>query len=284
MIIVTILFIEIIILFIMFLIVYALQINVRPNRYMNWINGASNVLKNVHFVSIFGIKGIFTFCITIILYIISSILVYSLIKVLIASLILSLPVLLIPFLIFKAYEIKEKKRILKLLPVYALNLKNNIKSDNNIVLAIKRTKVDKVIKRHIDVFVKEIDRGVNIYDAFNKLDKAIGVSEFSDLIHAFQVCFKSGGEFAKVLDMYSKQVSEKLLLNEKEQEKSLSTIITLVVMVALNVMMLFMYIPKNYEVQQIFSSNMFGRLLIDLNAIATLICLYFLFKIYKMEE
>lgn len=234
--------------------------------------------------NLFGTKYIIIILITVLSYIVSFILIHSLIKVWLASLFLSIPVLIVPFLILKINEIKEKNRILKWLPIYALNLKNNIQSDNNIILAIKKTKVEATLRRHVDTFINEVNRGINVYEAFNKLDKSVNLPSFSELIHAFKMCYKNGGDFSIVLDMYSKQTTEKLLLNEREREKSMSTMITLIVMIALNVMMLFMYMPKNTNVLEIFSGNILGRALIDANSITTLLCVYLLYKIYKMEE
>lgn len=210
--------------------------------------------------------------------------IFHTINVWVASLIFSIPILLSPYIFNKIKEIKRKKEIVSQLQIYSLNLKNNIKNDNNIVLAIKRTKVEGALKEHILQFIKDIDNGISIYEAFNKLDKALSVAEFSELMQAIVLCYKTGGEFSNILEVYSKQLSDKLLKQEKEKEKSLSTVITLGIMIALNIFMLIVYIPQNSEMITSFSGNLLGRFLIDVNAITTLCCMFFLYKIYKMEE
>ncbi len=217
-------------------------------------------------------------------YLIVFVFVFHTIKILIASLIFAIPVLLLPYIFIEFKKIKRKREIVNGLQIYSLNIKNNIKNDNNIVLAMKRTKVEGPLKEHITRFIKDIDNGVNIYEAFNRLDVAVSVPEFSELIQTIQICYKSGGEFSNILEIYSKQISDKLIKQEKEKEKSLSTVITLAVMIALNVFMLVIYIPQNVESVIAFSGGVLGRFLIDINAITTLLCLYFLYKIYKMEE
>lgn len=248
--------------------------NKRISKYVVSIKNNKKRKKKVIFI-LFG---------TIAIYFIVFLIIFSKIKIIFASLMISLPVLLIPYIFFEVKKIKRNKEIVNQLQIYSLNIKNNIKSDNNIILAIKRTKVEGTLKEYITKFVKDIDSGVNIYEAFNKLDVAVGVPKFSELIQTIQICYKSGGQFSNILEIYSSQLSEELLKKEKEKEKALSTVITLTVMIILNIFMLVVYIPQNVESIIAFSGNLLGRVLIDINAITTLLCLYFLYRIYKMEE
>lgn len=218
------------------------------------------------------------------IYCIAVLLVFSITKVFFASLIFSTPIICAPYIFLEIKKVKRKKEITNELQSYSLNLKNNIKNDNNIVLAMKRTKTDGILKEYITQFVKEIDNGRNIYEALERLDYSVDVAEFSELIQTIELCYKTGGEFAKILETYSKQISDKIIKKEKEREKSISTVITLAVMIVLNVFMLLVYVPQNPEFMMAFNSNILGRILIDINAITTLLCLYFLYKIYKMEE
>lgn len=248
--------------------------NKRIGKYVRSINSNKKEKKKVLLVFV-GV--IFS-------YLVVFVFVFHTIKILIASLIFAIPVLLLPYIFIELKKIKRKREIVNGLQIYSLNIKNNIKNDNNIVLAMKRTKVEGPLKEHIARFVKDIDNGVNIYEAFNRLDVTVSVPEFSELVQTIQICYKSGGEFSNILEIYSKQISDKLIKQEKEKEKSLSTVITLAVMIALNVFMLVIYIPQNVESVIAFSGSILGRFLIDINAITTLLCLYFLYKIYKMEE
>lgn len=268
----------------LFLVILLLQKNISLRKHDVFASNFVYIIKRLQRSRVFKGKGKFIVGVTALVYIIAFIFIYSLIKVFFASLILSVPILLVPIIILKVSEIKEKNTIIKNLPIYAINLKNNIKSDNDVVLAIRRTKTSEILKKYIDVFVKDVDNGVSVYESFNRLDKAVAIKEFSDLIQTFQICYKTGGDFSRVLDIYSKQITEKILLREREHEKSLSTIITLVVMILLDIIMLFVYIPKNKLVLEIFSNNILGRSLIDINSVTVLLCMYFLFKIYKMEE
>lgn len=229
-------------------------------------------------------KALLIFLSVIFLYIIVFFLIFRTIKILLASLIFAIPVLLIPYILIEFKKIKRKREIVNTLQIYSLNIKNNIKNDNNIVLAMRRTKVEGPLKEYVARFVKDIDNGVNIYEALNRLSEIVAVPEFSELIQTIQICYKSGGEFSNILEIYSKQISDKLVKQEKEKEKSLSTVITLAIMITLNVFMLVVYIPQNVDSVVAFSGSILGRFLIDINAITTLICLYFLYKIYKMEE
>lgn len=229
-------------------------------------------------------KTILVLVVVLLLYCFTVVIVFSITKVFLASLIFSIPILLCPYIFIEIRKVKRKKDIVNELQVYSLNLKNNIKNDNNIILAIKRAKVEGVLKEYFNQFIKEIDNGINIYEAFARLDYSVAVPEFSELIQTISLCYKTGGEFAKILETYSKQISDRIIKREKEREKSISTVITLAVMIVLNVFMLLVYVPQNPEFLMAFNSNFLGRFLIDINALTTMLCLYFLYKIYKMEE
>ena len=107
--------------------------------------------------------------------------------------------------------------------------------------------------------------------------------EFTDLISAFQVCYQNGGKFASILEVYSKQMSSALMLEEREKEKSMSSIITLCVMLALNIFLVISYVFGNKEFAGIIRESISGHIVMDFNAISSIVCVYLLFRMYKLE-
>lgn len=222
--------------------------------------------------------------ISLLIFLICFILVYSFLKVFIASVILSIPSLIFPYIILKLIIQYEKKKIKKLLPVYVINLKGHIASENNIILAIKQTRVEEPLNKYIIKFLLSVERGINIYDSFEMLKEEVAVSEFNNLIEAFKICYSSGGNFVTILEKYSSHINKQLVEEEKEKEKSLSSIITLIVMLILNIFLVVSYVYGNIEYANIIKENFVGRLILDVNAVSCVLCLFFLFKMYKMEE
>lgn len=221
---------------------------------------------------------------SVICFLLAFILIYSFLRLFVSSVIISIPFAFIPYTLIKLKIEQEKNKIKRLLPIYAINLKGHMSSENNIILGIKRTKVEEPLYKHMSKFIVNIERGMNITEAFNVLRNEVDVLEFSDLISAFQVCYQNGGKFVNVLDVFSKQMSNLLILQEKEKEKNLSSIITLMVMLGLNIFLVVSYVFGNIEFARIIRESFTGHIVMDINAISCVLCIYFLFKMYKLEE
>lgn len=221
---------------------------------------------------------------SVICFLLAFILIYSYLRLFVSSVIISIPFAFVPYTILRLKIEQEKDKIKMLLPMYAINLKGHISSENNIILAIKRTKVEAPLYKYISKFIVNIERGMNITEAFNILKNEVHVPEFTELISAFQVCYQNGGKFANILDVFSKQVSNSLMLEEKEREKNFSSVITLLVMLGLNIFLVVSYVFGNIEFASIIRESFAGHIVMDINAISCVLCIYFLFKMYKLEE
>lgn len=217
-------------------------------------------------------------------FLLAFILIYSFLRLFVSSVIISIPFAFIPYTLIKLKIEQEKNKIKRLLPIYAINLKGHMSSENNIILGIKRTKVEEPLYKYLSKFIVNVERGMNITDAFNILKNEVDVLEFSDLISAFQVCYQNGGKFVNILDVFSKQVSKVLMIEEKEKEKNFSSVITLMVMLGLNIFLVVSYVFGNIEFARIIRESFTGHIVMDINAISCVLCVYFLFKMYKLEE
>lgn len=222
--------------------------------------------------------------VSVICFLLAFVLIYSFLRLFVSSVIISIPFAFVPYTLLKLKIGQEKDKIKRLLPMYAINLKGHISTENNIILAIKRTKVEEPLYKYISKFIVNVERGMNITDAFNILKNDVDVPEFTELISAFQVCYQNGGKFVNILDVFSKQVSSLLMIEEKEREKNFSSAITLVVMLGLNVFLVVSYVFGNNEFASIIRESFAGHIVMDINAISCVLCIYFLFKMYKLEE
>jgi len=97
------------------------------------------------------LNPIIMFSIMLGLFLISFLLFNSYLEVTSTSLILSLPFFISPIVVIRILLNKEKANIIKLLPMYVVNIKNHISDDNNIIGAIQRTIVEEPLKKYIDV-------------------------------------------------------------------------------------------------------------------------------------
>ncbi len=217
------------------------------------------------------------------LFAIFFIIFYSYVKVVTTSLILSLPFLFSPIIAFKILLNHEKSRIIKILPMYVVNIKNHIDRDNNIIGAIKRTTVEEPLKKYIDSFRNNISRGMNVIEAFNILRQDVNIKVFDGFVNACQVCYLNGGDFNEVLERYINIITKENIHKETTREKAYADIITLLIMVILNVLVAVMFVFTNKEYASIMRETVFGKLVLNFNALSYILIAYLISRIYKEE-
>lgn len=208
---------------------------------------------------------------------------YSYIKVSSTALILSLPFLFSPLILFKILLNREKSNIIKLLPMYVVNIKNHIDTDNNIIGAIQSTTVSQPLRKYVDNFKNNISRGMNVAEAFDNLRKEVNVKAFDGFVNACQVCYLNGGDFNNVLERYINIITKENIHKESTKEKAYSDILTLLIMVVLNVLVIVMFIFTNEEYATIMRGTFFGRFILNSNALSYILIAYLISKIYKEE-
>lgn len=222
--------------------------------------------------------------ISIMLFIISYILIYQLFKVKSTTLILSVPIFFTPYFIIKYLLNKQKNKILINLPTYIINLKNNVSASGDIIAAIERTSTTKPFKIYIDEFNVLVKRGVNIYEAFDKLKSNIGIKKVSSFITACQMCYLNGGDFTGILERFSSIITKENIQKEKLKESSYSSIITLIVMFTMNIYLIFAFVFKNKEYADIIRNTFFGGVILNFTAITYIVIGYLILKIYRIGE
>lgn len=216
-------------------------------------------------------------------FIVFFVLFYSYIKVLSTAIILSLPFLFSPVILFRILLNREKTRIIRILPMYVVNIKNHIDRDNNIIGAIQKTTVEQPLKKYIDEFKNNVSRGMNVIEAFNTLGQEVNVKVFDAFVNACQVCYINGGDFNKVLERYINIITKENIHKESTKEKAYADIITLLIMVVLNVLVVVMFVFTNKEYASIMRETFFGKLVLNFNALSYILIAYLISRIYKEE-
>lgn len=217
------------------------------------------------------------------LFVVSFTLFNIYIKVTTTALILSIPFFISPILVIKFLLNKEKADIIKLLPMYVVNIKNHISEDNNIIGAIQRTIVEEPLKKYIDVFKTNIYRGMNVIEAFDLFKEEVNVKSFTAFINSCEVCYLNGGDFNKVLEHYINIITKENIHKESAKEKAYADILTLVIMLVLNVLVIVMFVLTNKEYAAIMRETFFGRLVLNFNAVSYILIAYLISRIYKEE-
>lgn len=261
-----------------------LKSNIETTKFANLID---NKIKYLVIYNGYKNKKLLTSITIFLISIIFSVITYFLsiltIKIVSTSIILSIVSFGIPYIIITLLVNNNIQKIKTVLPSYIVNLKNNMEVTNNIIKAIKITKVEPPLEYSINKFNYKVEKGINVYQCFDELKSSINIEVFSSLIDAFKVCYSNGGDFSKVLNKYIDIISKENIEKSKLKENSSATILTLVIMVAINVLLLFSVVLSNPEYSKIILGTVAGHVIINFEIISYLVVMYFVYKVYKME-
>ena len=182
---------------------------------------------------------------------------------------------------FRIY--REKAEILKVLPMYIINLKNHVSEENNIIKAIQATSVEEPLNKYINEFKQNISRGMNVIEAFDLLRESININIINDLINSCATCYLNGGNFVKLLERYLEIITKENRHKEETREKAYSDILTLFVMIMLNIFTIIFFVFGNKEYAIIIRETLLGKIIINFNAISYIFIGYLISKIYKED-
>lgn len=229
------------------------------------------------------ITSIAVFCISLAVAILTYFLSSISIKIVSTSVILSIVSFFVPSFILSIIVNSKEQKIRNILPSYIVNLKNNLEVTNNIIKAMKITKVETPLEYSINNFNYKIEKGINVYECFNELKENIHIDVFASLVDAFKICYSKGGDFVCVLNKYIDIISKENAEKAKLKENSNATILTLIIMVCINVGLLFSVVLSNPEYSKIILGTLAGHVIINFEIISYLLVIYFVYKVYKME-
>ena len=261
------------------------KLNILQTKTYNKISDYIFIAKKKKLISnkILKVNTLSMIILMIVMFLIAFSIFYSYLKVVSTSIILATPFFISPILFIKILINKEKGDIIKMLPMYIVNVKNHIDEDNNIISAIQRTTIEEPLKKYIDSFKMNVLRGMNVIEAFEILKQEVNVKIFDAFIAACVTCYLNGGDFNNVLEQYINMITKENIHKESTKEKAYSDILTLIIMVVLNVLVIVMFVFTNKEYSQIIRGTTLGRLILNFNAFSYILIACLISKIYKEE-
>ncbi len=218
---------------------------------------------------------------SLIMFLVSVLILFLYIKVLSTAVILSIPFLVSPIILSKILIDVNRDKISKQIPFYTINIKNQMKEENDIVQAIKRARVEEPLARHIEKFKLNVFNGMNVISAFEKLKNDVNVKDFTELIDSFEVCYKNGGDFVKILEKFIFMKTKERMQKEETEEKAFSAVITLIVMMLLSIFVIMTFVFGNNEYANIIRGTFGGKLILNINAISYMITAWIIIRVYK---
>lgn len=223
-------------------------------------------------------------CIT--LFVFSYLLLINILKLRIATLILCLTISFIPiFLLLVLSDIYEEK-LEKNLITYIIQLKNQVRTYNDIILAFKHTAsyAGKPLETYIKIFIFEVNNGINVSQAFENLKNKVNIDRFKQLITNLESCYINGGSFYDLLDktqnVFMKVYREKVNRNEQ----TMSARIVLIILITMSLFVYFNFINSNTENYNIMVNDFIGRIIIYWNFISIWIMVFLIIYVKKVDD
>lgn len=217
-------------------------------------------------------------------FVIIYLITFSMLHLFFSSVILSIFALFLPYYIIKYFAYYKKSKILKLLPNYIISLKNYTDVNNDIILALKRTNVDEPLNSYIERFNISIEKGINVYDAFETLKQSINIKKINNFISLLQFCHIYGGDFGELLDKFSKIQMKTNIQREKEKQNIFSSKLVLIFLIILNIYIMVGFVLPNNDLYSIITSTFIGRAIININIMSYIIIFVMYIKLNKMGE
>ena len=161
-----------------------LKTGISENKFLWWISPFTIIL----------------FCI--ILMIISTFIFLPILKLKILTIIFCIPIGFMPifilFMISDVYEAKLENNIIS----YIIQLKNQARINNDIIVCFQNTVkyAQKPLSSYINIFLFEVQQGVNLYTAFDNLKSKVNNDKFKQLITNLENCYFNGGNLYTLLE------------------------------------------------------------------------------------
>lgn len=222
--------------------------------------------------------------ISFLLFVFSTIFFIKTIQIYSSSLIISIIISMLPFFIIKILYLQKKQKIMEVFPTYIINLKNYTQTNNDIIVAIKKTIPPSIIEKYIKQFNNMIQNGVSICDAFDIISDKIDIKKIKDFFTSCEYCYIHGGDFNKLLDKYAKILNKINMQKEQEEQNNFSTKIVMVIMIIINLYMIFGFCFSNEEYKSIIVNSFVGRMLVNMNLISYVFIFIFINKLNELED
>lgn len=245
-----------------------------------YINSLSKLNNNIFYY----IRPSLVILISVILSIVIGFLSYKFLKVSSSALIISIYSFFVPYLILNTLYNNYRKKIIGIFPTYIVSLKNYTQISNDIIIAMKNVNAEYPLSIFIDKFNILIEKGVTVYEAFEKLKIDINIKKISEFINAIENCYINGGDFSNLLDKYSKIINKINIQKEKEMQENFASILVLIILAIINVFLIVKFIYSNTLYRNIVTNNFIGNVILNINIISYLLIFYFIKKLNKLED
>lgn len=245
-----------------------LKTGISENKFLWWISPFTIIL----------------FCI--ILMIISTFIFLPILKLKILTIIFCIPIGFMPifilFMISDVYEAKLENNIIS----YIIQLKNQARINNDIIVCFQNTVkyAQKPLSSYINIFLLEVQQGVNLYTAFDNLKSKVNNDKFKQLITNLENCYFNGGNLYTLLEKTQNVFMKLQNERNKRNEDTMSARIVLIILIAISIFIYFKFINFNSDNFNIMINDLFGQIILYFNFLSIWAMLFLIINVKKFDN
>ncbi|MBQ8299373.1 MAG: hypothetical protein IJX99_05865 [Clostridia bacterium] len=199
------------------------------------------------------------------------------------ALIISIPCIIIPFVIIKAIISYKSQKMEKVFLNFLLQLKNYTKISNDVVGAFQNIETVEPLQSYIRKFNIELNSGVKFETAIEHLKEKVGIVKFKEFFSNVQYCYLYGGNFSSLIEKSYKSISEIQKEKAKRLEETRSARLVLIILMLLNIIVYITYVRNNVENYLIMKNSVFGLGILYWNFISMWILIYLSEKVKQLD-
>ena len=229
-------------------------------------------------------QTIIIFCF--IIFLISYLIFIPILKLKSLTITFCIPIAFIPIFLLIIYSEINEEKLEKNLISYIIQLKNQVKINNDIIVAFRNTSKNamKPLNTYINIFLFEVSNGVNVTVAFENLKNKVNIERFKQLITNLESCYMNGGDFYNLLDK-----TQNIFLKIQEERnnrnnQTMSSRIVLIMLIGMSIFVYFNFINSNQENYNIMINDFFGSLILHWNFISIWIMMFLITLIKKIDK
>lgn len=209
--------------------------------------------------------------------------VFNYLKIITLSLIVSIPSILIPFIVINFIGNYKSEKIEKIFPNFLLQLKNYTRINNDIIYAMREVQTIDPLQTYINTFLIEINSGIKFEKSIQNLKEKIDIEIFRNFFSNLEHCYLYGGSFTDLIDKSYKMINEIQKEKDARIQETKSARMVLFILIFLN---LFVYIsniknnPENYMIMQ---KTFIGNAILYWNFISIWFLVFLANKVKKLD-
>lgn len=216
-------------------------------------------------------------------FVIVYLLAFSFFKIITLSLIVSIPSILLPFVIINFVASYKSQKIEKIFPNFLLQLKNYTRINNDIIYAMQEVQTIEPLQSYINTFLIEINSGIKFEKAIQNLKEKIDIEIFRNFFSNLEHCYLYGGSFTELIDKSYKMINEIQKEKDARIQETKSARLVLFVLIFLDLFIYMTNIKNNYENYMIMQKTFVGNAILYWNFISIWLLVLLANKVKKLD-